>query len=128
MKRVGACLAVAVAVVAATTHGPNAGEARVFGLPPALTSVDAVGRAIASAVADGFDTLQAPLERLADDDPRGPALDTLDEVMRQAHQRRLRVHAVLVVGLAAPGAARPAAREHVVYQHPEGRMIPRALG
>ncbi len=127
MKRLGACLVVAVAVAAATTHGPSAGEARVFGLPPALTSADAVGRAIASAVADGFDTLQAPLELLAGSDTRGLAFDALDEVIRQAQQRRLRVHAVVVVGLAAPGAALPAARDHVLYQHPEWLMIPRAL-
>jgi uncharacterized lipoprotein YddW (UPF0748 family) len=128
MKRAGAYLVVAVVVVAATTYRPGAGEARVFGLPPALTSADAVGRAIESAVADGFDTLQAPLPLLAGGDTRGNGFDALDEVIRQARQRRLRVHAVVTLGLAAPGAALPASRDHVVYQHPEWLMIPRALG
>jgi uncharacterized lipoprotein YddW (UPF0748 family) len=128
MKRLGAHLVVAAAVLTAAAHGLTAGEARVFGLPAALTSADAVGRAIESAVADGFDTLQAPLHLAAGIDTRGTAFDPLDEVIRQAQQRRLRVHAVVTVGLAAPGAALPAARDHIVYQHPEWLMIPRALG
>ena len=129
MQRLCACLPALVGVLAAGTwaHGPEAREARVFGLPGALTSADAIGRAIESAVADGFDTLQTPLPLLTGGDTRGTTFDPLDEVLRQARERRLRVHGVVAIGLAAP-ADLPAARDHVVYQHPEWLMIPRALG
>lgn len=133
-SRVLACVCVAAVAAGVISHGrARAWETRAFGLPATLTSPDAVGRAIASAVADGFDTVLAPvpilsLPLLPATDAHGAAFNSLDEVIRQSRDRRLRVHGLVTIGIATANGELPAARDHVIYQHPEWLMVPRALG
>jgi uncharacterized lipoprotein YddW (UPF0748 family) len=56
-----------------------------------------------------------------------PAFDPLATTIARAHDAGLRVHAWINVNLIAGAADLPAAREHVVYRHPEWLMVPRAL-
>lgn len=109
----------------AATWVPAARENRIFSLPTTLNSPDAVGRAIASAVADGSDTLQVSL--LTQPAETRGGFDAIDEALRQARDRRLRVQGLIAVGLASAKGELPAARDHVVYLHPEWLMVPRDL-
>src|SRR5262249_5960241 len=65
-------------------------------------------------------------------EPRPPALaaqpsfDPLAATIEQAHGAGLKVQAWVNVNLVA-GLDLPAAREHVIYRHPEWLMVPRAL-
>ena len=45
----------------------------------------------------------------------------------RAHEAGLQVHAWINVNLVASAVDLPAAREHVIYRHPEWLMVPRAL-
>jgi uncharacterized lipoprotein YddW (UPF0748 family) len=56
-----------------------------------------------------------------------PAFDPLATTIAAAHAAGLRVHAWINVNLIASAAELPAAREHVIYRHPEWLMVPRAL-
>ena len=55
------------------------------------------------------------------------AFDPLADAIAKAHEAGLRVHAWINVNLIASATDLPAAREHVVYRHPEWLMVPRAL-
>src|SRR5262245_41963102 len=91
----------------------------------ALTSIEAVRRALASAQSGGFDTVFVPIP-LADTDPL-PGFDGVREFIREARDRRLRVHAWVDVNRVGVDDEIPASRTQVVYQHPEWLMVPRAL-
>ena len=56
-----------------------------------------------------------------------PAFDPLATTIARAHAAGLQVHAWINVNLVAGAAELPAARDHVVYRHPEWLMVPRAL-
>ena len=56
-----------------------------------------------------------------------PAFDPLATTIAKAHEAGLQVHAWINVNLVASAAELPAAREHVIYRHPEWLMVPRAL-
>ena len=49
------------------------------------------------------------------------------EMVKEARDRGLRVHAWIEVTLAAAAGELPASRDHVLYQHPEWLMVPREL-
>ena len=99
---------------------------RAFWMPPAsLESLDTIRRAVAAAAADGFDTILAPVS-LAPDLP-GPAFDAVAETLKEARARKLRVHAWLDVVRAAGPDEIPAARDHILYLHPDWLMVPREL-
>jgi len=90
-----------------------------------LESGDAIRKMVASAATAGFNTL---FVQAIDDAPAAAlAFDPIGETVVQAHAAGLRVHAwVDVSRVAAPGEL-PFARNHVVYQHPEWLMVPRAI-
>jgi uncharacterized lipoprotein YddW (UPF0748 family) len=91
----------------------------------ALDSSDAVRRAITSALTGAFDTVFVPIALTADDAPRG--FDGVREMVKEARDRRLRVHAWIDLNRVVIGDEFPSSRSHVVYQHPEWLMVPRAL-
>lgn len=124
MPRIHVCAVLAVAAVAA---GPIAsGQGRGVPLPVSLTSAEAVARALQSAAANGADTIEVQLPIVTGPGGRD-GFDPLDEAIRQARERRLRVHGVVTLGPVTPGGELPPARDHVAYQHPEWLMVPRAL-
>jgi uncharacterized lipoprotein YddW (UPF0748 family) len=56
-----------------------------------------------------------------------PTFDPLAVTIARAHEAGLQVHAWINVNLVASAVDRPAARDHVIYRHPEWLMVPRAL-
>jgi uncharacterized lipoprotein YddW (UPF0748 family) len=104
-----------------------------------LTSPASIATMVDSARAGGFNTLLVQIRGRADafyaggQEPRAglladqPAFDPLAETIARAHAAGLRVHAWVNVNLVAGVNELPAARNHVIYQHPEWVMVPRAL-
>jgi uncharacterized lipoprotein YddW (UPF0748 family) len=95
-----------------------------------LTSPSAIATLAASAKAGGFNTLLVQVRGRGDayfqggSEPRPaalvsqPSFDPLAEAIARGHEAGLQVHAWLNVNLVA-GLELPAAREHVIYRHPE---------
>ena len=104
-----------------------------------LTSPSAIATMVAAAKTGGFNTLLVQVRGRGDAyfqqgiEPRPaalaaqPAFDPLATTIARAHDAGLQVHAWINVNLIASAADLPAAREHVVYRHPEWLMVPRAL-
>ena len=104
-----------------------------------LTSPSAIATMVATAKSGGFNTLLVQVRGRGDAyfqhgiEPRPaslvaqPAFDPLATTIARAHEAGLHVHAWINVNLIAGAADLPAAREHVVYRHPEWLMVPRAL-
>jgi uncharacterized lipoprotein YddW (UPF0748 family) len=90
----------------------------------ALESPEGIRRAVAAAVAGGFDTVMIPVS--LEPAPR-QGFDGAREIVKEARDRGIRVHACIDVTLAAVAGELPAARDHVLYQHPEWLMVPREL-
>ena len=88
----------------------------------ALDAPDGVRRAIAAAVAAGMNTIVAPAPLYSDSVP-----DRFMELLRLAHERQLQVYASFDIDRAALADEIPSARGHVMYQHPEWLMVPRAI-
>jgi uncharacterized lipoprotein YddW (UPF0748 family) len=94
---------------------------------------------IAAARTSGFNTLLVQIRGRADAyysagvEPRAsalssePSLDPLATTLALAHDAGLQVHAWVNVNLVAGANELPAARDHVIYRHPEWLMVPRAL-
>jgi uncharacterized lipoprotein YddW (UPF0748 family) len=89
-----------------------------------LESPEGIRRVIAAAVAGGFDTVMIPIT--LEYDPR-QGFDGAREIVKDARERGIRVHAWIDVTLAASAGELPAARDHVIYQHPEWLMVSREL-
>lgn len=85
-------------------------------------SPDGIRRAITAAVAAGIGTIVAPAPLYHEGGP-----DRFLELVQQAHEHRLLVFASVDIDRAAPAGEVPASRNHVIYQHPEWLMVPRAL-
>jgi uncharacterized lipoprotein YddW (UPF0748 family) len=105
-----------------------------------LTSPAAIASLVRTAHDQGFNTLlvqvrgrgdayyTSALEPRAADLARQPSsFDPLATAIEQAHAAGLRVHAWINVELISSAAELPAAREHLVYEHPEWLMVPRAI-
>ncbi len=89
-----------------------------------LESAEGVRRAVASASTAGFNTL---FVQVISDAAGAAQFDPLGETIAQAHAAGLRVHAWIdVARVTTPGEV-PFARTHVIYQHPEWLMVPRAI-
>jgi uncharacterized lipoprotein YddW (UPF0748 family) len=89
-----------------------------------LESPDSIRRMVASASTAGFNTL---FVQSADDTVAAVQFDAVGETIAQAHAAGMRVHAwVDVARVTSPGEL-PFARTHVIYQHPEWLMVPRAI-
>jgi len=104
-----------------------------------LSSPDAISTMVEAAREGGFNTLLVQVRGRGDayyigsSEPRPPVLaaqtsfDPLADVILKSHAVGLRVHAWVNVNLVASAADLPAAREHLVYRHPEWLMVPQAL-
>ena len=105
-----------------------------------LVSPERVAAMVRSAAAGGFNTLLVQVRGRGDAyfpsrvEPRAQALagqplsfDPLASTLALARARGLRVHAWVNVNLTSSGAELPTSRGHVVYEHPEWLMVPRAL-
>ena len=104
-----------------------------------LTSPSAIATMVAAAKSGGFNTLLVQVRGRGDAyfqhgiEPRPaslaaqPAFDPLATTIARAHEAGLQVHAWIDVNLIASAADLPAAREHVLYRHPEWLMVPRIL-
>jgi uncharacterized lipoprotein YddW (UPF0748 family) len=97
----------------------------VFVTAAQLGSADAPRRILAAAMADGFDTVFVPITL---DGATGAAAEALDSVIREAHERGLRVHGSIQVLKAARADELPSSRDHVIYRNPQWLMVPRELG
>jgi uncharacterized lipoprotein YddW (UPF0748 family) len=86
-----------------------------------LQSPDSIRRMVATAAANGINTLFVPVR------VSGIGFDALAETVFSAHDNGMRVHAWFDVNLVASATELPASRDHVIYQHPEWLMVPREL-
>jgi uncharacterized lipoprotein YddW (UPF0748 family) len=122
-------LCIITAVVALRVPAQAAGrsdEVRALWVRRAsLESGEAIRKMVASAAAAGFNTL---FVQTIDEVPGvAQAFDPIGDTIAQAHATGLRVHAWIDgARVVAPGEL-PFARTHVVYQHPEWLMVPRAI-
>ena len=89
-----------------------------------LESTDAIRRMVGSASTAGFNTL---FVQAIDDAAAAAEFDPIGETITQAHAAGMRVHAWVDVGRVATPGELPYARTHVIYQHPEWLMVPRAI-
>lgn len=109
-------------------------------LRTSLESPDAIARMVQAAAANGFNTLFIQVRGRGDAyfnrgiEHRAPTLaaqpdgfDPLAETLQRARDAGLRVHAWVNVNLVSSAAELPAARDHVIYEHPEWLMVPREL-
>lgn len=90
-----------------------------------LETPDGIRRGLTAVQAGAFNTVFVPIP-VSSADPL-PGFDGPGEFIRAARERGLRVHAWIDVNRVAPSDAIPAASTHVVYQHPEWLMVPRAI-
>jgi uncharacterized lipoprotein YddW (UPF0748 family) len=128
-------------IAAARTHADGIPEVRaLWVLRSSLTSPAAIATLVKTAHDHGFNTLlvqvrgrgdayySSALEPRAADLARQPAsFDPLAATLDEAHAAGLRVHAWINVALISSAVELPAAREHLVYEHPEWLMVPRAI-
>lgn len=90
-----------------------------------LESEESIRRMVASAATSGFNTLFVQVADAVS--TAAQTFDPIAETISQAHAAGLRVHAWLDVVRVAPAGELPFGRDHVVYQHPEWLMVPRAI-
>jgi uncharacterized lipoprotein YddW (UPF0748 family) len=113
---------IAYAMILASVVSAQDSEVRAQWIQAAsLQSPEAVRRMVATAAANGINTLFVPVRS----QPGG--FDPVAETISAAHDRGMRVHAWLDINLASSASELPAARDHVIYQHPEWLMVPREL-
>ena len=122
------CFVIAVLAtrVPAQAAGPGDEVRALWVRRASLDSAEAIRKMVASAAAAGFNTL---FVQAIDDSAAAapPAFDPIGDTIAQAHAAGLRVHAWIDgARVAAPGEL-PFGRTHVVYQHPEWLMVPRAI-
>lgn len=118
-------IAFALALVIGTAMEPRAAEpaTRAAWIPAsALEGSDAIRRALSTAVAAGVQAVVATAPLYAE-----PGPDRFAEFVRLAHDQKLRVFASIDIDRVALAGEVPAPRDHVVYQHPDWLMVPRAL-
>ena len=114
--------AIALLSVAAPTSAA-APPAQAMSIAAAgFESPEAIKRTIGAAVAAGTGAVIAPAPLYHDGGP-----DRFLELVQHAHEHRLLVFASIDIERAMPAGEVPASRNHVIYQHPEWLMVPRAL-
>lgn len=112
--------------VSAPVHAAGADEVRALWVRrTSLESEESIRRMIASAASSGFNTLFVQIADRSATDPQ--TADPISETIAQAHAAGLRVHAWVDVVRVAVAGELPFARDHVIYQHPEWLMVPRAM-
>jgi uncharacterized lipoprotein YddW (UPF0748 family) len=140
LRRCAASVIVAALVIVLPSRVRSEEEVRaLWVVRTTLTSRAAIETMIAAARSSGFNTLLVQIRGRADAyysdgvEPRAPALsseptlDPLATTLALAHDAGLQVHAWVNVNLVAGANELPAARDHVIYRHPEWLMVPRAL-
>jgi uncharacterized lipoprotein YddW (UPF0748 family) len=119
------CLvALVLAFVHVGTHAANAPLRAYWVTRSSLDSFESIRRSVAAAAVGGFDAIMVPVGLMAE---ASPSFDGALEMVKEARGRGLRVHAWIEVTLAAAAGELPAARDHVLYRHPEWLMVPREL-
>jgi uncharacterized lipoprotein YddW (UPF0748 family) len=137
------CAAILLILAPPAVHAGQPAPAEVralWVLRSSLTSPGAIETLVRTARGQGFNTLlvqvrgradayyASTLEPRAADLVRQPAtFDPLGTVIATAHASGLAVHAWVTVNLVSSAVELPAARDHLVYQHPEWLMVPRAV-
>lgn len=108
-------------------------------LRTSLTTPVQIASLVRSARDHGFNTLLVQVrgrgdayflggpEPIAPEVLRQPGFDPLATVLQAAHGAGLRVHAWVNVNLISSAAELPAARDHLVYRHPDWLMVPRDI-
>ena len=126
--------------VGVRAHPPSNEVRALWVLRTSLESPEEITRMVASAKDSGFNTLIVQVRGRGDAyfsrgvELRAPSLaaqpdgfDPLAETLVHAKAAGLRVHAWVNVNLVSSAIELPAAREHVIYEHPEWLMVPREL-
>ena len=121
------CLVIAALVAHDTMRAADAtDEVRALWVrQTSLESEESIRRMVASAATSGFNTLF--VEVAGEAAAAAQTVDPIAETISQAHAAGLRVHAWVDVVRVAPAGELPFARDHVIYQHPEWLMVPRAI-
>jgi uncharacterized lipoprotein YddW (UPF0748 family) len=113
---------VAVAQVATPAYAADPPTHATWVPAASFDSPDGIRRTIAAAVAAGVNAIVAPAPLYHEGGP-----DRFMELVQQAHEHRLLVYASIDIDRATAAGEVPASRNHVIYQHPEWLMVPRAL-
>lgn len=123
--RAAAALLVVLCAAVWETRGVQAADpaAQAQWIPAStLDAPDGVRRAVASTIAAGLNTIVAPAPLYGTSGP-----DRFMELLRLAHERQLQVYASVDLDRVVLSDEVPASRDHVLYQHPEWLMVPRAI-
>ena len=138
LRRATAAIAALLILINPPVHAQDEVRA-LWVVRTSLTSPAAISTMVAAAKHGGFNTLLVQVRGRGDAyfqqgvEPRPaalaaqPAFDPLATTIAKAHDAGLQVHAWINVNLVAGASELPAAREHVIYRHPEWLMVPRAL-
>src|SRR5476649_2369727 len=138
LRRTIAAIAASLTFLLSPVHAQDEVRA-LWVVRTTLTSPSAIATMVTAAKNGGFNTLLVQVRGRGDAyfqqgiEPRPvslaaqPSFDPLATTIAKAHEAGLRVHAWINVNLIASATDLPAAREHVVYRHPEWLMVPRAL-
>lgn len=135
----GATLALAFTMGESSVAAPD--EIRALWVQRAtLNSSESITRMISTASSNGFNTIFVQIRGRGDAyfnsgvEERASSLtgtpenfDPLGETIAQARSVGLSVHAWVVVNLVSSATDLPASPDHVIYQHPNWLMVPRAL-
>lgn len=142
LRRCAVSLIVAALAISLPSLAPLRADEEVRALWVVRTSLisrAAIETMVSAARTSGFNTLLVQIRGRADAyytdglEPRAsalssqPAFDPLATTLQLAHEAGLQVHAWINVNLVAGANELPAARDHVIYRHPEWLMVPRAL-
>ena len=121
------CLVIAALTLHGSMHAAAAtDEMRALWVrQTSLESEESIRRMVTSAATSGFNTLFVQVGNEAA--TAAQTFDPVAETISQAHAAGLRVHAWLDVIRVAPAGELPFGRDHVIYQHPEWLMVPRAI-
>jgi uncharacterized lipoprotein YddW (UPF0748 family) len=137
-RRLIAALAASLTLIIPTIHAQDEVRA-LWVVRTTLASPSAIATMVAAAKNGGFNTLLVQVRGRGDAyfqqglEPRPaslaaqPGFDPLATTIAKAHEAGLQVHAWINVNLIASATDLPAAREHVIYRHPEWLMVPRPL-
>jgi uncharacterized lipoprotein YddW (UPF0748 family) len=118
-----ACLGLAAILGPAAAASAQERDARTLWVQAAsLQSHESIRRMVATAATNGIQTLFVPVRAA-----QSIGFDPVAETIAAARERGMRVHAWLNVNMVSGAAELPAARDHVIYQHPDWLMVPREL-
>ena len=138
----GVCVAAVAHVTVMASPDTATTEIRaLWVLRSSLTTPQSIATLVTSAREHGFNTLLVQVRGRGDAyylggvEPRASELlrqpdnfDPLATVLQAGHAAGLRIHAWINVNLVSSASELPAAREHLIYRHPDWLMVPRDIG